>query len=257
MIEEPPAKEKKVAEELTCPEWMMTMGDCMSLLLTFFVLLLTFSTTSKAKLMDVIGVMKGAFSFIKVEMISDETAYNPNSFDEDGLKVINPPGSSELRLTANEVQRWKKIIENRVEEMGFKFNIELNQADQGFEVIIPIEDIFFKETYDLTIKGKELLNELGAIATSRANEIRIVSYVDKASVNRRFNAAWKLSMEQNLALLRTLRDTFNIKESQFSTSVKVIKGSTLSQEFSKIKVIFMEKLSVNEMELSKFLNDSN
>ena len=49
---------KSAPEELTCPQWMMTMGDCMSLLLTFFVLLLTFSTTSKSRLMDVIGVIK-------------------------------------------------------------------------------------------------------------------------------------------------------------------------------------------------------
>ena len=53
--EEPPPKRKKA--ELTCPEWMMTMGDAMSLLLCFFVLLLTME---EAKLMNVSGVLQGA-----------------------------------------------------------------------------------------------------------------------------------------------------------------------------------------------------
>ncbi len=56
--EEPPPKRKKA--ELTCPEWMMTMRDAMSLLLCFFVLLLTISTMEEAKLMDVSGVLQGA-----------------------------------------------------------------------------------------------------------------------------------------------------------------------------------------------------
>ena len=38
LIEEEEPREKTGPQEDTCPEWMMTMGDCMSLLLTFFVL---------------------------------------------------------------------------------------------------------------------------------------------------------------------------------------------------------------------------
>lgn len=48
-------KERKKPEEITCPEWMMIMGDAMSLLLTFFVLLLTFSSMNDANLMNVMG----------------------------------------------------------------------------------------------------------------------------------------------------------------------------------------------------------
>ena len=74
-MDEEPKKEKKKPEELTCPEWMMTMGDCMSLLLCFFVLLLTFSTQEDAKLMNVLGVLQGANAPGEIDVVEDPSMH--------------------------------------------------------------------------------------------------------------------------------------------------------------------------------------
>ena len=53
---EPPAEEAKGG----APEWMVTFADLMSLLLTFFVLLLSFSTTEVVKFQQMMGSIRDA-----------------------------------------------------------------------------------------------------------------------------------------------------------------------------------------------------
>jgi chemotaxis protein MotB len=255
-MEDAPPKEKKTPEELTCPEWMMTMGDCMSLLLTFFVLLLTFSTTSKSRLMDVIGVMKGAFSFIKTEMVK-ESAYNDGSFDEADQRKVSNEGSSSLRLTPNSIMRYKTIITENLGEVGFKHPLEMAKLDQGFAIDIAAEDVFLEGTSKLSFKGNKLINEVGNLTKNITNEIRITSYMDKRAVSKRFNSDWKKAIEKNLTLARTLRDKFSVAESRFSVAVHVIKGSTSAQDFSKIRIMLVDKLDVNETSISEFLKEPN
>jgi flagellar motor protein MotB len=47
-------------EELKAPQWMLTFGDFISLLVTFFVMLIAFSSFEEAKLAAMIGSLKGA-----------------------------------------------------------------------------------------------------------------------------------------------------------------------------------------------------
>ena len=51
------------------PAWLATFGDLMSLLLTFFVLLLSFSTTSKADFEKAMGSLHGALGVLTGEPI--------------------------------------------------------------------------------------------------------------------------------------------------------------------------------------------
>ena len=48
-----------------CPGWMMTFGDCMSLLVTFFVMMIAFSSMEEAKLAAMIGILRGAFGIVR------------------------------------------------------------------------------------------------------------------------------------------------------------------------------------------------
>jgi len=60
----PPAEECKC--EKGAPKWVVTFGDMMSLLLTFFVLLLSFSTTDVVKYKKMVGSVKEAFGVATV-----------------------------------------------------------------------------------------------------------------------------------------------------------------------------------------------
>lgn len=251
----PEAKEKKEPEELTCPEWMMTMGDCMSLLLTFFVLLLTFSTTSKSKLMDVVGVMKGAFSIMKVEMVKDESAYNEFDFkDNEERRISNVEGASSLRLTSNAIQRKFKILEATIAEIGFKYPLSLSKLDEGIAIEIPADEIFVEGTSTLTFNGKKVIQEISNIAFNITNEIRIISNLDKMQMSGvTVNQEWLKANERNMKIVRMLVDDFSVNESRFSIGVKVKDQSTDKHKFSKITIVFVENLQVKEVGIEELL----
>ena len=51
------------------PSWLTTFGDLMALLLTFFVLLLSFSTTSEHDFQEAVGALQGALGVLDGEPI--------------------------------------------------------------------------------------------------------------------------------------------------------------------------------------------
>ena len=251
----PEVKEKKEPEELTCPEWMMTMGDCMSLLLTFFVLLLTFSTTSKSKLMDVVGVMKGAFSIIKVEMVTEESAYNDSNFkDDEERRIANTEGASSLRLSSNAIQRKIKVLENTIAEIGFKNPLSLTKLDDGIAIQIPADEVFIEGTNTLTFEGKKIIQEVSNIAFNIKNEIRIISNLNRKQMSGKMvSAEWLKHYNRNYKIVRMLVDDFNLTESRFSIGVNVREQSTGPNDFSKISIIFVENLKVKQVGIQELL----
>ena len=58
-------KKKEEAEEFICeegaPGWVVTFGDMMSLLLTFFILLLSFATMDILRYVELAGTIKQGF----------------------------------------------------------------------------------------------------------------------------------------------------------------------------------------------------
>ena len=70
----PPKKKEKKSKrtpESLAPTWMLTLGDCISLLVTFFVLLISFSSMDEEKLMSVMGVFQGALGVVNKPLAAD------------------------------------------------------------------------------------------------------------------------------------------------------------------------------------------
>ena len=65
--EAPPPEEPDCNCEAGAPKWVVTFGDMMSLLLCFFVLLLSFSTTDIVKYREMQGSMKEAFGVAQTD----------------------------------------------------------------------------------------------------------------------------------------------------------------------------------------------
>ena len=69
------AKRKKMEEPdpPSCPEWMVTFSDVISLLVTFFVLILTFSTLEIEELEKITGALRGSFGVLTPNFKSNKS----------------------------------------------------------------------------------------------------------------------------------------------------------------------------------------
>ena len=74
-------KQKQEEPRLGAPLWMATFSDMVTLLLAFFVMLLSFSTIQESKFNDAIHSLKGAFGVMvsPPTVIQQETVVQPRA----------------------------------------------------------------------------------------------------------------------------------------------------------------------------------
>ena len=99
------------------PGWLVQFGDLMSLLLTFFILLLSMAVMDKKKVEEYFDVMKKAMGFIdaSTDVETQSDAYSKQ--DSDSSNQENDASESDFDSTAQDVSQI-------VEEINSSQNIE-------------------------------------------------------------------------------------------------------------------------------------
>jgi chemotaxis protein MotB len=167
-------------EEALCPMWMMTFGDCMSLLVTFFVMLIAFTNTETDSLLEVLGGMKGALGVVPevgsrfrrpenqdASRIAGPSA-KPKWLSVDDLSAIIP----DAQMTAKRFGRPKVGATER--------HVFVRMLDEGLAFIISAEFLFEKGNDLLLHENDEMLLQLGRYTREFANEVRIIGVVPES-----------------------------------------------------------------------------
>ena len=116
------------------PEWLATFGDLMSLLLCFFVLLLSMSTMDAKKVKEAIGSLAGALSVLeggsKTEVSSER------------IQKATPIQKNEE--TAQSVNKLKAAITEfkQLTSGGRGVNFVLEEGEKGFFIRLPADITF-------------------------------------------------------------------------------------------------------------------
>jgi chemotaxis protein MotB len=130
-----------------CPEWMVTFSDCMTLLLTFFVLLMTFAS----------GADEGKF-----KRGGDSFQDGGVSLTDDDVKktsVVAENGS----VAPREVEEGSEAPMEAVEQLisGSRANPKDNQSCSNKVFLISSESLFYGQSNVLKSEGKTTLRLIG------------------------------------------------------------------------------------------------
>lgn len=133
------------------PMWMVTFADLMSLLVCFFVLLISFSVPDTKKIKIVAGSMNDAFGFTKNVVVTGmiEIEGNPQyKFAKSVVPIplddtIGPIDDTGLEITRGRTAPpgWQEIDEEMLEEL------ERSIEEEGFEEV-PSEPLTEEEKFD-------------------------------------------------------------------------------------------------------------
>ncbi|MFW6262593.1 MAG: OmpA/MotB family protein [Thermotogota bacterium] len=155
------AKQKKQEEQPPgAPAWMTTYGDMVTLLLTFFIALLAFSSISEGKFQEVASGITRVFSG------------SPPSVLRGGKTTVSEP-----IVTTN--PGIKEDLLKIVQDEGVQGKITVENTDQG--TIITLGDLIYFEPFSaiLTKEAKDLLEKIGAVIVEHTtNVIEIYGYTD-------------------------------------------------------------------------------
>lgn len=182
------------------PLWLGTFGDLMSLLLTFFILLLSMATFDEEKIDQAIGSLQGALSVLEYGLETEITPPNPlqaspiqvDSTKEDVLNV--------LASLMNEYSEMTEISDGP--------GIELEESQDGFIIRIPDGLLFESGSVEISNANGKIFLERLALEVDKFKDIlnlRIIGNTD--NVPFRAGSAtdnWDLSNKRALSVANML-----------------------------------------------------
>lgn len=197
------AKKCKCECKKGLPLWLGTFGDLMSLLLTFFVLLLSMATFDKKRVELALGSLDGAFSVLesgeKSEVKPPKPVYaTPMETDTETIESQN--------VFANLITEF-----NEMNKVAFGPSVKLEEAEDGFVVRIPNSLLFEKGAAEITNPDAFLfLKRISLEINKLPNGIHIMSagHTDNTPLgeNGRFVDNWELSAARALNVVRELQN---------------------------------------------------
>lgn len=179
------------------PAWMATFSDLATLLLTFFVLLLSFAEMDAQRFKIMAGSMKDAFGIQhdRPGMFEARSTTPIEIFDE-GV----PPGTmNKKQLKA--VKRLKEFIRKR----KLEGDIEVDNSDRGMLLRLKDNLTFAAGEAELKPEARPVLAEIRRMLDAFPAGLSVEGHTDNRPIrNGRFPSNWELSTARAVAVLRGL-----------------------------------------------------
>ncbi len=188
----------------TCmPEWLAAFGDLMSLLLCFFVLLLSMSSMDTKKVSEAIGSLAGAMSVLEGGIQTEvskkmQQSATPIEAVEETVEEVN-------RVT----QAVKELNEMQDIGQGAGPTVSLQEAQDGFAIELPASLLF--KSGSATIQNEDMLLFLKRIALiigelPSETVVSVRGHTDDRGPETRspYKDNWELSSARAIAVLQEL-----------------------------------------------------
>jgi len=206
-------------EDKGAPRWVVTFGDLMSLLLCFFVLLLSFSEMDRQKYKMVAGSMAKAFGIQRETKANDSpkgATMVSLSFDQD--LVPQHKREEYIALQAMEAlgEELKKALEGKLKGLEDKVEIEVN----GNQTMIRLQGGATFDSGRARIKPSmvPILEEIGRRLKTTDGDIIVAGHTDNVPIyGGRFESNLKLSIGRAAEVAEFMIDQVGIPPERIST----------------------------------------
>ncbi len=186
---------KKIEEERRrgAPAYMTTYGDMMTLLLTFFVLLLSFSSLRDAKFRRAMGSLKGALGVLP--------------FEQSVIRPERVPIPQLTNLQESEIEESIAKLEDMLSDQQLREAVRLQISDRGMTITIDDPVMFESGNAGLRPKAYPILTRVASLARGWPNTIRIEGHTDSDPIRtEKFPSNWELSTARALSILHFFQD---------------------------------------------------
>jgi chemotaxis protein MotB len=183
----PPRKKKSAGAG--APAWMVTYADMVTLLLTFFVLLLSMANMDVSKVMDALGSLRGAFGIFGTSARTE---------------VEKPKVISFTPIDDDYVQRLYNKVQAIMSRMKIDQDIDLVK-DRGAVILQVKESILFDPgSRRLKSSAYPVLRKIANLVRPLPLALRIEGHTDNSPSADPDMSNWDLSVLRAVAVLKFL-----------------------------------------------------
>ncbi len=174
------------------PAWICTYTDLITLMLAFFVILISFGTFEKGRIVKFVGAFQGAMKIL------------PGGFKTDPGDQVVEPGKEILKTFRSGGKKVTKL-EGICEQQGVKQGVAFKTTNKGLEIALADYSMFGLQSgrADILPAMKPFLDELAEIIRQSSYLVRIDGHTDNVPVtSQRFASNWELSTARAVTILR-------------------------------------------------------
>ncbi len=193
-------------QEEGLPGWMATFADMVTLLLCFFVLLLSFAKQDLDKFRDMLGSMENAFGVASPRVKSERMALETTSSRPDK----SAPASQEEMMLAGVVVRIKTLLDKEDEQI--RKHTGVSPEREGVLLRAESAYLFKPGTAELTPAAIEVLTD--AIAVLKEYDLHLVVRAhtdDTQPPPGTYPSNWELSAARAAKVLAYINEVGGIK----------------------------------------------
>lgn len=167
-------------------KWLTTFNDMVTLLLTFFVLVLSMADTDAGKVREMCRSVQDAFGMLQWGELTGVRAFSP---------FISPKGNRILTYEKN-----KEALADRLNEIP---GIDATVTENGVSIIMGEKVLFETAKADFEGKDQAALEKLTSILKNVDCQIRVEGHTDNVPIsNEYFASNWVLSTARAVALIK-------------------------------------------------------
>lgn len=190
-------RKKKKQDDINTNAWMDTYADTITLLLTFFILLYSFSTTDNKKLRLIASAFQGKILGKTSKDIPKNLSIDIKTDYDRLLDKVN------------------KIIDSN----DLKNIIKVRKEDEG--VVLQLSDSILFDTGKAQLKksSTKILDVISTIIPKINNEIRVQGHTDNVPIyNNKYKSNWELSTARAVTVIQYFIESKKLNPKRFSAS---------------------------------------
>lgn len=197
------AKKKKSEESSNSMGWMVTFSDLITLLLTFFVLLLTMCSLEAGKIeqfqaacTQAMGVLlEGKYSRVEERIITS----SKKRIDEQVVK------------TENFLDQFSGIKTKLLNE-NMRGVIEFKELERGLSIVIRDDFLFGTGRAAINQKAMSVLEDVGAIIGDFEGRVIVEGHTDNVPIaTSQFPSNWELSTARAVSVVKHLTEVVGVE----------------------------------------------
>lgn len=196
-------------------EWLATYADTMTLLLTFFILLYSFSSIDAEKFKQISAALHSVLTGQSGDSIID---FNLQTGD---VPIVGESSdNSDIPLDkGNKNEMMYEQVKEFVEKNELEAVVRIKEDSRG--VIIELRDSVLFDSGKANIRedSKPIIEKISALISTLPNEINVEGHTDNVPMkNYKFESNWELSTARAGSVLRFFVEKKGVEPSRFKAS---------------------------------------
>ncbi len=184
-------------EEPTAPFWMTTFSDMVTLLLTFFVMIVSMSEVQVKKFKEAMSYFQGRTGML----MSESVISTPATSKAQGRDVKALSSAAEQ---AEQATKYEKLLEY-IQAQGLEGKVQVNLTDEGLHFVLNDALMFRPGETELVEPSRTLLGLITTLLTPDVESIVVEGHTDNIPIaTSRFPSNWELSTARASSVVRFL-----------------------------------------------------